>query len=67
MTIWNMTDKLKLKLESQIKSDKKIIELSKNTQTIKIYKENIIRMQNALNFGVLVGGINDEGLHFRNI
>jgi hypothetical protein len=62
-----MTDKLKLKLESQIKSDKKIIELSKNTQTIKIYKENIIRMQNALNFGVLVGGINDEGLHFRNI
>jgi hypothetical protein len=67
MTIWNITDKLKLKLESQIKSDKKIIELSKNTQTIKIYKENIIRMQNALNFGVLVGGINDEGLHFRNI
>jgi hypothetical protein len=62
-----MTDKLKLKLESQIKSDKKIIELSKNTQTIKIYKENIIRMQNALNFGVLVGGINDEGLHFKNI
>ena len=67
MTIWNITDKLKLKLESQIKSDKKIIELSKNTQTIKIYKENIIRMENALNFGVLVGGINDEGLHFRNI
>ena len=67
MTIWNMTDKLKLKLESQIKSDKKIIELSKNTQTIKIYEENIIRMQNALNFGVLVGGMNDEGLHFKNI
>ena len=67
MTIWNMTDKLKLKLESQIKSDKKIIELSKNTQTVEIYKKNIIRMENALNFGILVGGINDEGLHFRNI
>jgi hypothetical protein len=62
-----MTDKLKLKLESQIKSDKKIIELSKNTQTVEIYKKNIIRMENALNFGILVGGINDEGLHFRNI
>ena len=67
MTIWNITDKLKLKLESQIKSDKKIIELSKNTQTVEIYKKNIIRMENALNFGILVGGINDEGLHFRNI
>ena len=66
MIIWNVNDKVKTKLEQQIESDKKILRLVKNTQTIKCYKENIIRMENALNFGVLIGGINEEGLYFKN-
>ena len=66
MIIWNVNDKVKTKLEQQIESDKKILRLVKNTQTIKCYKENIIRMENALNFGVLIGGINEEGLYFTN-
>ena len=66
MIIWNVNDKVKTKLEQQIESDKKILRFVKNTQTIKCYKENIIRMENALNFGVLIGGINEEGLYFKN-
>lgn len=66
MRIWNVNDKVKIKLEQEIESNKKMIKLVKNTETIKMYKNNIIRLQNAINFKVLVGGINEEGLYLIN-
>lgn len=66
MRVWNVNDKVKIKLEQEIESNKKMIKLVKNTETIKMYKNNIIRLQNAINFKVLVGGINEEGLYLIN-
>ena len=68
MTIWKLNDKLKASLKAQIETDKKIINKAmsdKNETLIKIHKENIIKMNNALEFGVLVGGSKDEGLYLK--
>jgi hypothetical protein len=68
MTVWNLNDKLRASLKAQIETDKKIINkgiADKNQALVKIYEENIIKMKNALEFGILVGGSKDEGLYLR--
>lgn len=71
MRIWNVNNNIKTKLENEIKEDLKRLNkyescLNKNIELIKLTKKNIIRLQTAIKFGILVSGSKNEGLYFMN-
>lgn len=71
MRIWNVNDKVKIKLEQEIKEDLKRLNkyensLNKNIEIIKSTKKNIIRLQTAIKIGIFASGSKNEGLYFMN-